>query len=286
MRRALFQQAVRSLLCAGSKSLSWVILLGVLLFSAPPAALAADTFFSSAAAFKEELNRLGGEAALMVKAPVDPYLLQTTAVAGMFALSYLYDQDIRSDLQANRSRALTRATDVGSLVGDPYIHLGAAALVYGVGALSERPKVQELGAKLGEALVLADVSTFVLKQGIGRARPSTGAGSGSFRPFQFKTDYDSLPSLHTASSFAVAHVLASETESLPVKILYYTGASFVGFSRMYKDKHWASDVVLAAAIGELAGNSVTRFRSAKPGTVTLAPAVMDGTPMLALQGKF
>ncbi|GFO70572.1 phosphatase PAP2 family protein [Geomonas limicola] len=280
------QQAVRSLSRAGWNVLLGTILLSVWLLSAPQVVHAADTFFSSSAAFKEELNRLGGEAALMVKAPVDPYLLETTAVAGMFALSYLYDQDIRSDLQANRSRTLTRATDVGSLMGDPYIHLGAAALVYGVGALSERPKMQELGAKLGEALVLADVSTFVLKQGIGRARPGNGAGSGSFRPFQFKNDYDSLPSLHTASSFAVAHVLASESKSLPVKILYYAGASFVGFSRMYKDKHWASDVVLAAALGELAGNSVTRFRNAKPGTMTLAPAVSGGTPMLALQGKF
>ncbi|GFO62034.1 phosphatase PAP2 family protein [Geomonas silvestris] len=269
-----------------SKWLWRIILLTVLVSSAPLAAHAADTVFTSSAAFKEELNRLGGEAALMVKAPVDPYLLQTAAVAGMFALSYHYDQDIRSDLQANRSRGLNRATDAGNIMGDPYIHLGVAALVYGAGALSERPKVQELGEKLGEALILSDVSTFVLKQAIGRARPATGAGSGSFRPFQFKNDYDSLPSLHTASSFAVAHVLASESESLPVKILCYTGASFVGFSRIYQGKHWASDVVLAAAIGELAGNSVTRFRELKPGKVTLAPTVMGGTPMLALQGKF
>jgi len=282
MRGALFHQAVRRLLRAGSGPLLWVILL---LASAPLAAQA-ETIFTSSAAFKEELNRLGGEAALMAKAPVDPYLLQTAAVAGMFALSYHYDQDIRSALQANRSRGLTRSTDVGNIVGDPYLHLGVAALVYGAGALSERPKVQELGEKLGEALILADASTFVLKQAIGRARPTTGAGSGSFRPFQFKNDYDSLPSLHTASSFAVAHVLAHESDSLPVKILCYTGASFVGFSRMYKDKHWASDVVLAAAIGELAGNSVTRFRELKPGAVTLAPTVLGGTPMLVLQGKF
>lgn len=286
MKHALFHQAVRSLPVSNWRLPLRLILLGVLLVSAPLDVQALDTFFSSGAAFKEELNRVGGEAALMVKAPVDPYLPQTVAVAAGFAASYLYDEDIRSDLQANRSRALTRATDAGSIVGDPYLHIGVAALLYGAGAVSDRPRMMQLGEKLGEALVLADLSTFALKQAIGRGRPAAGAGSGSFRPFAFKNDYDSLPSMHTASSFAMAHVLASETESLPVKILCYTGATFVGFSRLYQGKHWASDVVLAAAIGELAGNSVTRFRSLQPGGVTIAPAVSGGTPMLALTGKF
>ena len=251
-----------------------------------PGAQAADTFFNSTALLRDEVTRLGGEGMLFLKAPVDPYLPQTVAVAGAFALSYLYDKDVRSDLQANRSRTLTRATDAGSIVGDPYLHIGVAAVLYGAGALTDQPRVMRIGAELGEALVLADVSSVLLKQAVGRGRPETGQDNASFRPFQFKNDYDSLPSLHTASSFAVAHVLASETESIPLKILCYTGASFVGFSRLYQGKHWTSDVVLAAAIGELAGNSVTRYRALTPGGVTIAPMLNGGVPSLALLGKF
>jgi membrane-associated phospholipid phosphatase len=251
-----------------------------------PGATAADTVFNSTAVLRDELVRLGGEGKLFVTAPVDPYLPQTVAVAGAFALSYLYDKDIRSDLAANRSRTLNRATDAGSIVGDPYIHLGVAAVLYGAGALTDRPRMMRIGEELGEALILTDAATFVLKQAVGRGRPATGESNSSFRPFQFKNEYDSLPSMHTGSSFAMAHVLASETESIPVKILCYAGASFVGFSRLYQGKHWTSDVVLAAAIGELAGNAVTRYRALTPGGVTIAPMINGGMASLALLGKF
>ena len=266
-----------------------LLFLLALLFSSaalPSGATAADTVFNSSAVLKDEFTRLGGEGKLFLAAPVDPYLPESVAVAGAFALSYLYDKDIRNDLAANRSRALTSASNAGSTAGDPYLHLGVAALLYGAGALADQPRVMRIGEELGEALVISDLSTFLLKEAVGRARPLTGADNSSFRPFQFKNEYDSLPSMHTASSFAVAHVLASETESVPVKILCYAGASFVGFSRLYQGKHWTSDVVLAAAIGELAGDSVTRYRSQPPGKVTVVPMLNGGVPSLALLGKF
>jgi membrane-associated phospholipid phosphatase len=258
----------------------------LLLGGFPTAARAADNLFNSGAVIRDELSRVGEEGKLFLKAPVDPYLAQSAAVAGAFALSYIFDRDIRSDLAGTHSTTLDHATDAGSFVGNPYIHIGVAAALYGAGAASDSPRLMRIGEELGEALLISDAATVVLKQAVGRGRPATGDGNSRYKPFQFASDYDSLPSMHTASSFAMAHVLASETESLPVKIFCYAAASFVGFSRLYQDKHWASDVVLAAAIGELAGNSVTRFRAAQPGTLTLAPLVNDGVPGLALLGKF
>ena len=267
-------------------ALSTLMLLFVLTGFLPTRAEAVDTVFNSTVVLREEFTRLGGEAKLFVTAPVDPYLPETVAVAGAFALSYLYDKDIRSDLAANHSRTLTHATDAGSFVGDPYLHIGVAAALYGAGALADKPKLMRIGEELGEALILSDVTTVLLKDAVGRGRPQTGDSNSSFLPFQFKNNYDSLPSMHTGSSFALAHVLASETESLPVKILCYAGASFVGFSRLYQEKHWSSDVILAAAIGELAGNAVTRYRTQTPGQLTLAPSMNNGVPSLALLGKF
>jgi len=261
-------------------------LLVTLLAGLPAGARAADNLFNSGAVIREELARLSGEGKLFLAAPVDPYLGASAAVAGAFALSYIYDRDIRTDLAGMRSSTLKGFTDAGSLVGNPYLHIGVAAALYGAGAAADAPRLMRIGEELGEALLLSDAATVVLKQAVGRGRPATGDGNSRYKPFQFATDYDSLPSMHTASSFAMAHVLASETESLPVKILCYAAASFVGFSRLYQEKHWTSDVVLAAAIGELAGNSVTRFRALTPGGVTVAPLVSDGVPGLALLGKF
>ncbi len=44
----------------------------------------------------------------------------------------------------------------------------------------------------------------------------------------------------------------------------YGGATLVGLSRMYHNKHWASDVVLGAAIGTFSGLKVVRYSHAHP----------------------
>jgi hypothetical protein len=39
----------------------------------------------------------------------------------------------------------------------------------------------------------------------------------------------------------------------------YGGAALVGLSRMYNNRHWASDVITGAAIGTFAGTKVVRY---------------------------
>ncbi|HEX8961110.1 MAG TPA: phosphatase PAP2 family protein [Geobacteraceae bacterium] len=249
---------------------------------------AADTVFTSTAEIRKESVRLGSEALEVVRTPADTEgygLLGTLATAGAVGLTYVFDADIRDKVQGTRGRTLDKAADVGSIVGDPFVHLGVAAAVYGGGALAGSAKWQETGEMLGEAAILADASGFILKEAIGRGRPFAAQDKGSFRPFQFRTDYDSMPSLHTASSFAMASVLASTSESIPAKLFYYGAATFVGFSRIYKDKHWTSDVVLGAALGELCGRVVTDYH-VRGKRVALVPAVSGDSAMLALQGRW
>jgi len=266
-----------------------ISLLLLLLFCGcfPPPLHAADNLFNSGTVIKEEFSRVSGEGKLFLKAPVDTYPAESAALAGVFALTYIFDKEIRSDLAGSHSGTLRGVTDFGNAASNPILHLGVAAALYGAGAAADAPQLMKLGEELGEALFIADGATFVLKEAIGRGRPYSGDGSNSrYRPFQSRGGYDSLPSMHTASSFAMAHVVASKTRSLAGKIACYAAAGFVGFSRVYHGKHWASDVVLGAAIGELAGDAVTRYRASKPGDLTVAPLSIDGTPSLAVIGKF
>lgn len=212
-------------------------------------------------------------------------LLLTFGVAGALGLTYGFDGEIRDKLQKNRSKDIDKAADAGTLVGDPYLHLGVAALVYGGGVLAESPRWKETGEMLGEALILADVATLVLKEATGRGRPVVTSHKGDYRPFAFKSDYDGFPSMHTASSFAVASVLARTSESLPVGVLSYCAAVFVGFSRMNQDKHWASDVLLGAAIGELAGRVSTSQHTGSR-SYSFIPIAVGGGGGLALTGHF
>jgi membrane-associated phospholipid phosphatase len=237
---------------------------------------------------KGEMARLGNEGIDVIKAPVDTEKygpIVTLAVAGGVVLTYVFDSDIRNKLQGSRSGAQDTAADAGNVMGNPFVHLGVAAAVYGGGILASSPEWRETGEMLGEAALLADATSFILKESIGRGRPSVSNDKGSFRPLQFKSDYDSMPSMHTASSFAMASVMASKSRNFTSKVLYYLGATFVGFSRMYQDKHWASDIILGAAIGELCGRVVTNYHSGN-GRIALAPLVTGDSAMLALVGKW
>lgn len=210
---------------------------------------------------------------------------KTLAVAGAVGLTYIYDTDIRDKVQETRGKTLDRAADAGNVIGNPFVHLGVAGAVWGGGLLADSPRWRDTGLMMGEAAVIADAATLVLKQAVGRARPLTGSSKGSFRPFQFTSDYDSFPSMHTASSFAMASVISRTSGSVPVGVLSYATAAFVGFSRMYEDKHWASDVLLGAVIGELAGRVVTDHYARK-GSVTLVPSVSGSSASLMLVKKF
>lgn len=263
-----------------------LLLLCLLIYNS--AAMADETLFNSTIAWKEEARRLGDEAGDFLATPsdTDNYgMFGTLAVIGATGLTYAFDGDIRGNVQSLRGKTLDRAADIGSLVGSPFLHIGIAGAFYGGGILADSPRYRETGLMLGEALLLADASTLVLKEAIGRERPFVGGEKGRFSPFQFKQDSDSLPSLHTASSFAMASVLAAGSKSLSAKILYYSAAAFVGFARIYQDKHWASDVVLGAAIGELSGRVVTRYHASRGG-MTFAPLVSEKGAGLALVGRW
>ncbi len=269
--------------------LSLLMVMSILCFSCIASYTQADdSIFTSTTALKEEVQRIGNEGLEVMETPIDVKndgLISTLAVAGAVGLTYIFDNDIRNKLQGTKSSAANKATDAGDVIGNPFVHLGVASAVYVGGVLADSPKWQEAGEMLGEAAMLADGAGFILKSSIGRARPFVKGDKGNFQPFQLKSDYDSMPSLHTASSFAMASVMSSLSDNILAKISYYSAATFVGFSRMYQDNHWASDVVLGAAIGELCGQVVTRYHSSH-GNIALAPMLSGNSASLHLVGSW
>ena len=146
--------------------------------------------------------------------------------------------------------------------------------LYAVGRLAHKPNLADLGWHGTESVILATAITGVLKGTMGRARPfvTNDTNPANFQLFGGfgNADRQSFPSGHTTTAFAVASSVTSETRRLypnAVKFVapvLYGGATLVGLSRMYHNKHWASDVVLGAGIGTFSGIKVVRYSHAHP----------------------
>ena len=252
-------------------------------------AFAGEKLFSRASIIQEEAAYLRDEALDLLQTPADTEnngLLGTVMVLGGAGMVYIFDENIRKSVREHGNQTLDKIANVGSAIGNPLVHIGMAGMVYGGGLLAGSERWQETGKMLGEAVLLADAATLVLKGSIGRGRPYVNGDRGSFKPLQFDSDYDSLPSMHTASSFAAASVMSGATESLWAKAAYYSAATFVGLSRMVEDQHWASDVILGAAIGELCGRIIARHHANGKRKFVLAPIISVNSAFLGLSAAW
>ena len=149
--------------------------------------------------------------------------------------------------------------------------------MYGVGRLSHNEKLAEVGLHGTEALLIGSLVADGLKVTFGRARPFVDTVSPDPNNWQLFRglkggNYQSFPSGHAVAAFAAAAAVSSETSRWWPAVTYfgigpvlYGGAAAVAISRMYNNRHWASDVILGAAIGTFAGTKVVRYHRTHPG---------------------
>jgi membrane-associated phospholipid phosphatase len=160
----------------------------------------------------------------------------------------------------------------------------AASIIgfYGYGLIDNNNEVRKLAVKLTEATLFATSITLITKTVIGRARPYKQDNQYYTNPFTFDNDYNSFPSGHTTLAFAYSTVMANEIDNIFWKIGWYTAAGLVGYSRIYHNQHWFSDVLMGAAIGYFSGEFVNNENTNNKTSVSLFP-IPGG---LAIQLRF
>ena len=195
--------------------------------------------------------------------------------AGLTVAMFPLDKTIARRLEHDTT--IKNFTDRGAtaveLISVPGAYILAPAL-YAYGRVTHHQGIQDLGLHSTEAIVLASGVTGVLKGLLGRSRPFVTRDSNP-HDFHFgkgflNEDLSALPSGHTTVAFAAASSVTSELAHLwpghtwIVAPVMYGGATLVGIGRMYHDKHWASDIALAAGIGMFSGLKVVKYAHDHP----------------------
>ncbi|HEY3133881.1 MAG TPA: phosphatase PAP2 family protein [Gemmatimonadaceae bacterium] len=179
----------------------------------------------------------------------------------------------RSSVQSNST--LKGASNGFDAAADPGVLVFSAATHF-LGLAKHSLPVASLGMHTGEAIVLGGVISEVMKGSFGRARPSvsptdprdfhSGRGFGN-------DDFGSFPSAETTIAFAAATAASREVgRSWPGASRYVTPASYgaatlVGFARLYKNQHWASDVAAGAGVGTMSGILFDRYNRKYPSNI-------------------
>ena len=200
--------------------------------------------------------------------------LAALGVAAIAAGVSRFDERVARSFQGSSSqsnRALKGAANVFNTIGFP----GSIVMITGTyffGIAKHSRQIGSLGMHTGEAVVLGGILAEGLQMSIGRARPQRDIRNA----FDFRSghgfsdeDYTSLPSSHVTVAFAAATAASREvSRSWPRAAKYvtpvtYSLASLVGLSRMYKNKHWASDVVAAAGLGTYSAVIFERYNESR-----------------------
>ena len=144
--------------------------------------------------------------------------------------------------QLSGATALRDPARPGAVIGSTPFQVGGATALFAVGKLSGHPRLAHVGGDLLRAQLLAEGLTVGLKQTFRRDRPE---GTGF-----------SFPSGHTTVSFASATVLQRHF-GWKIGAPAYAVAGYVALSRVQMRRHYLSDVAFGAALGIVAGRTIT-----------------------------
>ncbi|MBS2097304.1 phosphatase PAP2 family protein [Carboxylicivirga linearis] len=182
-----------------------------------------------------------------------------SAIVGASAvLAFALDESMQRFLQNNQNGFADGFANGANVFGEKMFIVPAVGLSWGAGYVFKDDKLRQTSWNAIKSIAVTAVSTEVIKISAGRARPFMDEGAYSFYPFDNEDHYKSLPSGHTSLAFA-AFTPFAETYS---RWLYVVPAS-VAFARIYKNKHWFSDVVIGGGLGLISGWIFTHHPKSK-----------------------
>ena len=189
----------------------------------------------------------------------DEEICDLAKVISITGLSFIVDKEVHNYSQDGKHRSdfLSHLAKIDNYYGDTkytIILLGGTLLT---GVVTSSKEIFNAGFMLSESVLFSNIITQSLKRVIGRERPDfTSNNLHLIGPNLSLDQYQSLPSGHATTAFALSTVAAGLTKNTYLKILCYTPAFLTSLARIYNNRHWLSDVVLAGSIGYYTGKKV------------------------------
>jgi membrane-associated phospholipid phosphatase len=153
----------------------------------------------------------------------------------------------------------------GKYYGNTPEQLALSIGTWAIGRMLDKPRMSHLGMDLLRAQAVTEILVEPIKLVTRRERPD-----GS--------NHQSFPSGHAAITFAAATVIQRHL-GWRRSIIAYGIASYVAASRLHDNRHYLSDVVFGAAVGTIAGRTVTAHGR---DTWTLVPQAVPGGVAIGL----
>ena len=161
-----------------------------------------------------------------------------------------------------------------SYLGEGAVDLG----IFGAIGILGGSKGQRVAIEGLEALAAAGIFSRLFKLVFRLQRPSWDGYEKHW--FSENIFADAFPSGHAMTAFAMAAVIGSE---YPISAPFvYALAAYVGVARVQAATHWASDVVVGAALGMLFGWEAVRLNK----NLRLSPLSVGDGAGAAISGQF
>lgn len=173
------------------------------------------------------------------------------------ALAAAHDRVWSAQASRDRSLATDRLARLGENLGGPYAAAPALLATDGLARLTGHTGLAAASERVALAGAVALGTTFALKEAIGRTRPDEPPHASDH--FDAFSGHDALPSAHATLAFAMAGAISSESRSRWAPAALYPAATLVAWARVHERRHWPSDVVAGAVIGDWVARKVDRI---------------------------
>jgi membrane-associated phospholipid phosphatase len=184
-------------------------------------------------------------------------------VAGTGAVMTL-DRSIKQWVQANRNNFFDQTSRIIEPFGNEYSPYIVGAM-YLTGVLTKDRRMEHVSLVTAKSLVFTTLLTAGSKQLVRRRRPAYTDDPFEINSmFQGGREWTSFPSGHANTVFTVATAIALQyNDKKWVPYVAYGIAGLTGVSRIYDNRHWATDVILGAAMGHFITKTLYRIEEAK-----------------------